>query len=281
MFPSFIITLRETLEMAMIIGLILAYLKRSRQSNYRPIVWWAALAGIIASATGALLIQQLTGELTGRTEELYEGITTLIGAILLTTMIFWVMRQGNMAEQLRQQASASIERAKAAGLFLLVFVSILREGIETVLYLNAARFISTDHQLVGATSGIVAAILIGYFMFRGTIRLNTRRFFIITNIILILFAAGLMAHSVHEFQEAGAVPVLGQSAWNINPQIHPDGSYPLWHENGYLGSIFKGLVGYNGDPTVAEVTGYLLYLMLMLALWYTNKRQTPAAITTQ
>jgi len=273
MIESFIITFRETLEVALIIGIILGYLSRTKQTRFNNIVYIGIVSGIIASIIGALLFNYLTGGFSGRAEEIFEGTTMLIGAFLLTTMIFWMMRQKQISRQLEHKVETRIHKAKKFGLFLLVFVAVLREGIETVIFLGAASFVSTNNNLIGALTGIIAAIFLGYLIFVGSMKINIKKFFNITSIILILFAGGLVAHGVHEFQEAGIIPSLIEHIWDINPSINPNGSYPLFHEKGYIGSILKGLFGYNGDPSLIEILSYLIYLIMVFIIWKDIERR--------
>jgi high-affinity iron transporter len=158
------------------------------------------------------------------------------------------------------------------GLFSLVFIAVLREGIETVIFLGASRFASTNNTMIGALAGITAAIFLGYAMFIGSMKINIKKFFNITSILLILFAAGLVAHGVHEFQESIIIPTIIEQVWDINPPINPGDSYPLLHEKGYIGSILKGLFGYNGNPSLIEVLSYLVYLALVFVLWRNIER---------
>ncbi|MFC1976305.1 FTR1 family protein [Chloroflexota bacterium] len=267
MIPSFIITFRETLEMALIVGIILSYLSRIKQTRYNNIVYAGVASGIAASVVGALLFSAIAGGFTGRSEEIFEGITMLIGAFLLTGMILWMMKQKHVATELEQKVATELVQARRFGLFLLVFIAILREGIEIVIFLGASNFASTDNNLIGALNGIAAAILLGYAIFFGSMKINLKKFFEITSILLILFAAGLVAHGVHEFQEAHIVPTAIEHVWDINPPLDSDNSYPLLHEKGYIGSLLKGLLGYNGNPSLIEVLSYLIYLVFAFVLW--------------
>ena len=178
-----------------------------------------------------------------------------------------MMKQKHVARELENKVAAKITETYKAGLFLLVFVAVLREGIETVIFLGAASFVSTNNNLIGALIGIIAAIFLGYLIFVSSMKINIKKFFNITGILLILFAAGLVAHGVHEFQEAELIPAVVEHVWDINPAVNFDGSYPLLHENGYLGSILKGLFGYNGDPSLIEVLSHLSYLAIVFVLW--------------
>ena len=267
MIESFIITFRETLEVALIVGIILSYLVRTKQTKYNNIVYIGIAFGIVASIIGAFLFNYLAGGFTGRAEEIFEGITMLVGAFLLTTMIFWMMKQKHIARELEQKVAAKISETYKLGLFLLVFVAVLREGIETVIFLSAVNFVSTNNNLIGASIGIIAAIFLGYLIFVSSMKINIKKFFNITSILLILFAAGLVAHGIHELQEANIIPTVVEHVWDVNPPINPDGSYPLMHEKGYIGSIFVGLFGYNGNPSLIEVLSYLFYLAIVFILW--------------
>lgn len=283
MIAAFVITLREALEAALIVGIVLSYLSKTGQNRYYRVVYLAIATAVAASVIGAVLFNTVAGGFTGRAEEIFEGVAMLIGAALLTTMILWMMRQRHIAGELRERVATEAARGQRLGLFSLVFVSVLREGVETVLFLGAASFVSSEYSLVGALAGLVAAVLLGYAMFAGSMRLDLKMFFNITSILLVLFAAGLVAHGVHELQEAGIIPVLVEHVWDINPPLNADGSYPLLHENGYVGSILKGLFGYNGNPSLIEVLSYVSYIFLASAAFWqgTVNRHQQAGSTSQ
>ncbi len=273
MIASFFIAFREALEAALIVGIVLGYLARTGQTRYRRVVYLALGAAVAASLAGAVLFNTLAGGFTGRAEQIFEGATMLLGAALLTTMILWMMRQRGLASELSERVATEVARAHRWGLFSLVFVSVLREGLETVIFLGAAS-LAAGSSLFGALAGLLCAGFLGYFVFTGSRRLELKRFFSVTSILLILFAAGLVAQGVHELQEGGILPVLVEHLWDINPPLNADGGYPPWHENGYVGSILKSLLGYNGNPSLLEVASYLVYLSLAIALWRgTTRRQ--------
>lgn len=267
MLADFVITFREALEAALVIGIVLGYLTKTKQAGYNNVVYVGVVSGVIASVIIAILFSKIYGGFSGRVEMIFEGVTMLFGAILLTTMIFWMMRQKHIAEEIERDLSSNLSQGYKAGLFFLVFVSILREGVETVVFLGAASFESGDSSIIGAILGIVAAVFLGYAIFVGSMKVNVKKFFNFTSLILILFAAGLVAGSVHEFEEAGAMPVIIEHVWNINPPVNPDGSYPAFHENGLVGSIAKSLFGYNGNPSFSEVLSYLVYIILVYLIW--------------
>jgi high-affinity iron transporter len=280
MAQSLLILFRETLEAALIAGIVLGYLARSGQKHLRPLVYTGLAAGAAASVAVALAFQRLAGGFSGRAEAIFEGVTMLVGAALLTTLILWVARQADLSEKLEERVRRQMSRAGRVGLFLLVFASILREGVETVVFLGAARIASQDNNLLGALLGILAAAVVGVLLFRGALRIRLATFFTAMNVILILFAAGLVAHGIHELMEAGLVPGLIEEVWNVNPagasgSVHP----PLWHEDGALGGVLKGLFGYNGNPSLVELLAYGLYLAAAVILWLRilNRRKQRAA----
>ncbi|MFQ5455376.1 MAG: FTR1 family protein [Nitrospirota bacterium] len=276
MIPSFIITFRETLEAALVIGVILSYLVKIQQVKYNNIVYIGVVSGIIASIVSALLFTNAAGGFTGRTEEIFEGITMLLGACLLTTMILWMIKQKHVATELEHKVAIEIAEAHKFGLFSLVFISVLREGIETVIFLKVASFVSTNNNLIGGLAGIIGAIILGYTIFIGSIRISIKKFFNVTSILLILFATGLVAHGVHELQEANILPTIIEHLWDINPSLHLDGSFPLLHEKGEIGSILNGLFGYNGNPSLIEVISSLGYLLLVCIFWRNITSQFPS-----
>jgi high-affinity iron transporter len=266
MLQSFIIMFRETLEAALVVGIVLGYLVRTGQREYRKSVYLGLAAGVAASVLGAFGFQLLAGGFSGRSEEIFEGITMLAGAILLTTLIVWIIRKSATKAELENKVASRIDGPRRAGLFLLIFFAVLREGIESVIFLSAARFASGENNLPGAALGLAAAVVLGLLLFRGALRINIRSFFTATNVLLILFAAGLVAGGVHELQEAGLIPIVVEHLWDINPSVVGDG-YPVLHENGLLGGIAKGLFGYNGNPSLIEVITYLLYLIAVSSIW--------------
>jgi high-affinity iron transporter len=272
MLAAFMVMLRETLEAALIIGIISSFLVRTDQRRYLMQVVGGGAAGIAASLLAAFLFNRFSNGFSGRTEALFEGITMIAGALLITTMILWMLNQYNIKRDIERQVSKRVAGTFGAGVFFLTFISILREGVESVIFLAAIHFTTTENTLLGALLGMATAIVLGYFLFLGSLKLNIKKVFAFTSILLILFAAGLAAHGVHELQEAGFIPVFIEHVWDINPAVEQVGMYPLLHENGYIGSILKGLFGYNGNPSLLEVTVYASYIMAVIFIWGVKTR---------
>ncbi len=272
MLQGFLILFRETLEAALVVGVVLGYLVRTGHARSSRWVWSGVATGAAASVAGAFLFRFIAGGFTGRAEQLFEGITMLAGAALLTTVIFWAMRKRGVAARLEQKVAAELFRPSGAGLLLLVFLSVLREGIESVLFLGAAALDAAGGTLLGAALGIAAAVLLGVGLFRGFLHANLRTVFTVSSLLLILFAAGLFARGVHELQEAGLVPALVEHLWDLNPAVPPGGGYPLLHDHGAIGGIFRGLFGYSGDPSLVDLLAWLAYLTGAAALWRQTSR---------
>jgi high-affinity iron transporter len=273
MVPALLIMFRESLEAVLVAGIVLSFLQKTGQRERRATVWLGIGAGIAASALGAVLFQLLAGGFEGKSEQIFEAVTMLAGAVLMSTVIVWVARHGSShgssRAELEAQAAAGLARGDpgAWGLFLLVFVSILREGIESVLFLAAAGSASAPAALLGALAGIAAAVILGALLLRGSRRVGMRTFFTVTNILLVLFAAGLVARGIHELTEAGIVPPIIERLWDLNPAVRPDGSFPAFHEKGSVGSVLRGLFGYTGAPSLAEAIGWTASLAATAGLW--------------
>lgn len=272
MLSSFIITFRETLEAALIVGIILSYLAKTDQTRYNNVLYISVISGIFASIIGAILFKTLAGGFSGKAEKIFESFTMLVGAVLLTTMILWMMKQKHVALEIESKVAQELTKTYKFGLYTLVFIAILREGIETIIFLYASILMSSGNTMLGALSGIIAAIFLGFAIFAWSKKVNIKRFFNVTSVLLIFFAAGLTAHGAHELQESGIIPTVIEHIWDINPKPNPDGTYPFFHENGYIGGIFKSLFGYNGNPSLFEVISYSIYLVIVYWLWKTIDR---------
>jgi high-affinity iron transporter len=253
---------RESLEVSLIVGIILSFLLKTNQTKYNNTVYVGIAAGIVTSIIAGTTLLAIKAEFSGRAEEIFEGITMLIGAALLTSMIFWMMKQKKLTEQIHNKISKHIDSASKFGLFALAFVSVLREGIETVIFLSAASFGSDSVNLVGVFLGLISALFLGYLIFVVSIKINIKKFFTFTSVLLILFAAGLISHGLHEFIEAGVLTLGSSEAYNINH---------ILNDKSALGEILKGLFGYNGNPTFIEIYAYLGYLAFAFVCWFSPK----------
>jgi len=242
--------------------------KVGRADRGRP-VWAGVAAAVAASIVVALALNALGVAFEGRGEAIFEGVAMLVAAGVLTWMIFWMQRQGRgIRTELETDVRRVAARGNPWGLFSLAFIAVLREGIETVLFLTAAAFEAGEIQtLTGGALGLALAVVLGWLMFAAGRRLNVRAFFGVTSVLLLLFAAGLVAHGVHELQEASLVPTIVEHAWDVNFVLD---------EGSAVGQLLKALFGYNGNPSLLEVLAYVAYLAVVgvLAL-RVNRRPSP------
>ena len=256
MLASFLLSLREGIEAALLIGIVLGALRKLNRSNMAPAVWYGALTAVVVSLVTGVLLTAFGLSLEGAAEQIFEGVTMLLAATVLTWMIFWMNRQ---ARSIKGELESGVRQATSTGgaraLFGLAFLAVVREGIELALFLTAATFASDPRStILGSLLGLCAAILLGWGLFASTLRLDLRRFFQVTGLLLILFAAGLVAHGVHEFNEVGWIPPVVEHVWDVNH---------LLDENSTAGLMLKALFGYNGNPSLTEVLSFLAYFVLI------------------
>jgi high-affinity iron transporter len=267
MLPSYLLSLREGLEAALIIGIVLGALRKIRRTDLAPALWLGTVAAVAISVLAAILLTVFGLSLEGPAEKIYEGVTMILAAGILTWMIFWMSGQaqrlkGELEEGVNKAAGSTGRRA----IFWLAFVAVVREGVELALFITAAFFVgnnenvglNTIQTLAGVVLGLGTSILLGWSLLATTVRLDLRRFFQVTGLLLILFAAGLIAHGVHEFNEIGFIPSIVEHVWDVNVFID---------ENSIMGELLKTLFGYNGNPSLTEMIGYFGYLIIVTFLF--------------
>jgi high-affinity iron transporter len=203
-----IVMLREGFEASLIVGIILAFLNRTgRRDAFLP-VWLGAGAALLLSIVTAALLFVIGAELEGTSEKIFEGSAMLIAAGLLTWMIFWMRSQARfIKKELEDQLERALAVGSSFGLALVAFVGVLREGVETALFLFGT--VEGSNKLFASTAaaiGLTGAVLLGYLFYRGASRLDLRKFFTVTSVLLLAFAGWLLAQGLHEFAEAGVLP---------------------------------------------------------------------------
>jgi len=246
-------------------AIIIAYLKKSgRQSLIRYSLYGVGVAVSLSCLFGAVLFVVL-GNLTGFGAQVFEGVAALFAAFVLTYMILWMTKHAQtIRTELEQKVESTVTRGRLFGIVVLAFVAVFREGLETVLFLTTLLTIDSAGTLAGLSIAVFVVLATAWVLMRGMHRLDVKRFFQVTSIILIIFAAGLVGYGVHELIEAGEIlniqlGVLSQPAFDINPPLGVNGTYPLLHEKGVIGSLFVALVGYDGNPEWLRVIAYLAY----------------------
>lgn len=267
MLATYLLSLREGLEAALIIGIVLGAVSKIRRKDLVPAVWLGALLAIGVSIFTAIILTTFGMSLEDPGEAIFEGITMLVAAGILTWMIFWMSKQSRF---LKSELESGVNKAAAStgmrAVFGLAFVAVVREGVELALFVTAAFFATTPgnlnndiiQTLIGTILGVGTAVLLSWTLFATTVRLDLRRFFQVTGLLLILFAAGLVAHGVHEFNEVGWIPSMIEHVWNMDSIIS---------QSSILGQLLQTLFGYNSSPALTEMIAYFGYIAVVAYLW--------------
>jgi len=254
MLTGALITIREGTEAFLIVAILLGYLARMGQEEFKRYVWGGALVGLVLSAGLAMAFQALAVQFEGTGAEVFEVTVALAAVVVLTWMVLWMQRQARtIRSELEQKVATAVSRDQAYVLAGLAFISVLREGVETALFLSALLFTAGGQGLLlGAVLGLLIAFGIVYLVFRTALRLNLRTFFMVTGLLLIFIAAGLVGHSVQALQELGVLPGFTQALWDTGWLIG---------EDGLLGRLLHAFIGYEARPTLWQVLAYGLYLV--------------------
>jgi len=281
MLPTYLLSLREGLEAALIIGIVLGAVSKIRRTDLAPAVWLGTLSAVIISILTAIILTSFGMSLEEKAEQIFEGVTMLIAAGILTWMIFWM---GKQARFLKSELEDGVNKAAAStgkrAVFWLAFLAVVREGVELAIFVTAAFFASNQGEtstnliqiLAGTILGLGTAVLLGYTIFATSLRLDLRRFFQVTGILLILFAAGLVAHGVHEFNEVGWIPSVVEHVWDVNM---------ILDENSIAGQLLKTLFGYNGNPSLTEMIAYFVYIAVVTVFWRLDNRVVAVKATAE
>jgi len=263
------LALREGLEAVLVVVIILLYLRKTNQRIYFKYVYLGIILAIAASIAFAIIFPLVFGEFT-EIEEIFEGTTFIISGIFILTLVLWVSKEGpRMRENLEGKVENSIKTQKVFSISFTAFIIIIREGVELVLLTTGATSQGSLNQvnvILGSIIGLIISILIGVLIFYGIKSINLSVFFKITNVMLILFAAGLITYGIHEFIEAGIINPIIEEMWNIEhilPERFPDGNPATPEFLEIIGVLLKALFGYNANPALLEV---IIYPVLLVSI---------------
>lgn len=274
MLANDLIGLREGLEAALVVSILVAYLVKTDRRHLLPRIWLGVgIAVAVALGFGFALFYGPRG-LTFEAQEAIGGILSIVAVVLVTWMIFWMARA---ARSLSGELRGQIDTAAEGSWWALVLVAVLavgREGLETALFLwSATEAVTRDSDatwqpLVGAALGIATAVVLGYLLYRGAIRINLSTFFTWTGAFLILVAGGVLSYGVHDLQEAGILPGLDTLAWDVSDTIDPS----TWYA-----TLLKGVFNFSPATTVLEATVWVLYVVPVMFLFLRGARRRSAA----
>lgn len=262
--------LREGVEAALIVSIVLAYLAKTGNTRYFGRIWAGTGAAVAVSVVVGIILWVTVRELQQPAEQVFEGLTMLLAAAVVTWMLFWMRRtSANIKGTLHAGVDRALTEGGAWALSALAFTAVIREGIETSLFLLAQATAASQADdaapstLAGALIGLVLAAALGYGFYRGARVINLQRFFRWTGVALIFIAAGLLSHAVHEFAEIGVIGFGTATAYDISAVLPHEGTSPM----GILGQLLRALFGYSADPEWVTLAAWIAYVVLVLSLY--------------
>lgn len=266
---SFLITLREGLEIAIVLAILLSYLVKSNRRNEAAAVWRGAGAAAVLCLAIGIVIHLATGGLHGSAEKAVEMVIAAAAASVLTWMIFWMRTHSrSMGAELRQQVD---EATTATALAAIAFVAVVREGLETALFLLSAKNASASGTsvVIGGLLGLAVAAVLGRLFYLGGNKINLRTFFNVTGILLILFAAGLTGKAFHEFREMMSIETgwIWQPVWTVESGIWSSGTFY---------DFMKGFFGWHAETERIRLIAYFAYLIPVGYLFLRGARPSAA-----
>ena len=262
MYSTFLIALREGLEAALIIGILVAYLVRSNQRKALPTLWTGVTIAIVASLAFGAFLTFTSTQLSDAGEEMFAGTTSLVAVILVTYMVFWMKR---IARGLKSDLHNKMDYAMPLGKIALIsasFFAVAREGLETALFIfSNFKSISTDSSpVIGLVLGLAAAVGLGVAIYKQSVKINLGKFFTITGIALIVIAGGVLSYAVHEFQEFGALPGEDSYVWNW---VNGDPT---------ITTLLSGTIGISTKISWLQLIVWAIYLSVTLRAYLAPKK---------
>jgi high-affinity iron transporter len=261
LFANFLIGLREGLEAALVVGILVAYLVRSGRRESLRAVWVGVLTAALASLGVGAALTFTSRSLTFKAQETFGGVMSLIAVAFVTWMVFWMRSQSrHLKAELQGKVQAALEHGTMA-VALMAFLAVAREGLETALFLwpalkSAGSGVGPG---LGAVTGLTTATVLGYLLYRRAVHLDLARFFRITGAALIVIAAGVLAYGIHDLQEAAILPGLNAVAFDISRQIPPSSWY---------GTLLKGIFNLSPTTTWLQLVAWVTYMVPTAALFF-------------
>ncbi len=260
MLSTFLIALREGLEAALIVGILVAYVVKTDRRNLLAPIWTGVSVAIIASLTFGGFLTFTSKELSARGEEIFAGTTSFVAVGLVTWMVFWMKRAARSLKlDLHSKVDTAVQIGKI-GLISAAFFAVAREGLETALFIysNFKTVAQTSEPTIGLILGLATAVLLGYLVYNRAIKLNLSKFFTITGVALIVVAAGVLSYGIHEFQEFGLIPGAEAYAWNTESWLAADS---------IVGTILSGTIGISTKISWVQLLFWVAYLTVTLRFY--------------
>jgi high-affinity iron transporter len=258
LFGSGLIGLREGLEAAIVVSILVAFLVRSDRRDALKWVWLGVGAAIAMTVAVFLVIQFGENTISGLAAEAIAGIASLVAVAIVTTMVLWMKRAAaSLSGELRSDMERALETGSLAVLAL-AFLAVGREGVETALFMVGYAEAQTSWPLIGLVIGVLAAAAIAYGMYAGAVRINLAKFFKYTGVFLILVAAGILSYGIGALQTVGWLPGLADKAFDVSTWFN----WSSWY-----GEIIQGVFNVTPTPTVLQLVAWLAYLVIVLTIF--------------
>ncbi len=267
---NYLIGLREGLEASLVVGILVAYLVKTGRRNKLPSLWLGTGIAVALSLGFGALLTFTSHSLSEEASHAFAGTMSIVAVALVTWMVFWMRRT---AREMRGELHGKLEAAAAGGglaMVIVALVAVLREGLETALFLWAAttQSVSIPAALIGALLGIATSVLIGWGVYRGSMKLNLATFFNWTGGLLIVVAAGVLAYGVRDLQEAGVLPGGSNIAFDVS------GTIP---EDSFVGTLLGGFFHFDPITTWLQLTTYVVYLTAVMWIYLRRRPSTPTS----
>lgn len=254
MLAQFILTLREGLEAALIIAIVAAYLRKIGKNDLTKYLWLGSGLAVLMSIIFSVIFWTLYGFAESFVGLWFEAFAMFTATAVLTYMIFWMAKNARKIRgELQERVDVAISSGQLLGISAVAFTSVLREGVETILFLSAAAALSFTETAIGATLGLLVAAIVAVFLMRGTLKLDWRKFFLYTSVLLLLFASGVTMHGVQALQELGVAPPIVEHVYDVSAVLPEDSA---------LGSILHVFVGYHDAPSLLILLVQAAYLVI-------------------
>jgi high-affinity iron transporter len=272
---SFLVTLREGIEIALVVTILLGYLRNLGQKDHFREVWIGVVAAAALSIGFGAVLEITSKELSGRVLEAFEGFTMLFAVAVLTWMVFWMKRQSaGISRELRHQIDVALSGGSVFALAMLAFSAVAREGFETVLFLFAGstNAASGFEFWAGGALGFGIAAVAGVVLYYGAARLPLKQFFLVSGVVVIVLAAGLLSNGLTELYHARVIGDLGSHPWDTDSYV------PM---TSTMGTFLHTVLGYDSAPTMGQIVAYWGYLLIVLGAYLLVPSGKPRATTPQ
>lgn len=267
MFSNYLIGLREGLEASLVVGILVAYLVKTGRRDKLVSIWVGVAVAVGVSLGFGAILTYGSSTMSHAAQEGFGGSLSIVAVGFVTWMVFWMKRT---ARSIKGELQDKVDVALAMGALALTFtatIAVGREGLETALFLwtNIEASGSTVQPMIGACLGLLTAVLLGYLIYRQAIAINLAKFFTVTGALLIVIAAGVLAYGFHDLQEAGVLPGLGTTAYDISS----------WYSaSSWYGTVLKGVLNFSPRPSVLEACVWMAYLVPTMYLFFRKGRRS-------